>query len=116
MAKEEEGEGRGGTRIQREEKEEVGGGGTRRREEEEEEGGRWRRRKEEVKEEKGGGRQGRRRGRRWRRREVIDVLQQPKLILNGVGINIKLWPSLNAFRLMSDSLTPDQKVQIVDAF
>ena len=63
-----------------------------------------------MEEEKGGGGQGR------RSREVIDVLQQPKLLLNGVGISIKLWPSLNAFRLMSDSLTPDQKVQIVDAF
>ena len=46
---------------------------------------------------------------------LIDVFQQPRLLLNGVGIGIKLWPSLDAFRLMSDSLSPVAKVQIVDA-
>ena len=46
---------------------------------------------------------------------LIDVFQQPRLLLNGVGIGIKLWPSLDAFRLMSDSLSPSEKVQIVDA-
>ena len=45
----------------------------------------------------------------------IDVFQQPKLLLNGVSIGIKLWPGLDAFRLISDSINPDQKVQIVDA-
>ena len=34
----------------------------------------------------------------------IDVFQQPKLRLNGVSIGIKLWPSLDAFRLISDSI------------
>ena len=46
---------------------------------------------------------------------LIDVFQQPRLLLNGIGIGIKLWPSLDAFRLMSDSLSPSEKVQIVDA-
>ena len=46
---------------------------------------------------------------------LINVFQQPRLLLNGVGIGIKLWPSLDAFRLMSDSLSPAEKVQIVDA-
>ena len=46
---------------------------------------------------------------------LIDAFQQPRLLLNGVGIGIKLWPSLDAFRLMSDSLSPDEKVQIIDA-
>ena len=46
---------------------------------------------------------------------LIDVFQQPRRLLNGVGNGIKLWPSLDAFRLMSDSLSPDHKVQIVDA-
>ena len=41
-----------------------------------------------------------------------DVFQQPKLRLKGVGICIKLWPSLDAYRLISDSLTSDQKVQM----
>ena len=34
--------------------------------------------------------------------------------MNGVSIGIKLWPSLDAFRLILDSLNADQKVQIVD--
>ena len=46
---------------------------------------------------------------------LLDVFQQTRLLLNGVGIGIKLWPSLDAFRLMSDSLSPAEKVQIVDA-
>ena len=46
---------------------------------------------------------------------LIDVFQQPRLLFNGVGIGIKLWPSLDVFRLMSDSLSPDEKVKIVDA-
>ena len=45
----------------------------------------------------------------------IDVFKQTKLLLNGVSIGIQMWPSLDAFRLISDSITPDQKVQIVDA-
>ena len=45
---------------------------------------------------------------------LIDVFQQPRLLLNGVGIGIKLWPSLDTFRLMSDSLSSDEKVHIKD--
>ena len=46
---------------------------------------------------------------------LIDVFQQPKLLLNGVSIGIKLWPSLDSFRLVTDTLKADLKVQIVDA-
>ena len=46
---------------------------------------------------------------------LIDVFQQPKLLLNGVSIGIKLWPSLDSFRLVTDNLKADLKVQIVDA-
>ena len=46
---------------------------------------------------------------------LIVLFQQSKLLLNGVGIAINIWPSLDAFRLISDSFTPYQKVQIVDA-
>ena len=34
--------------------------------------------------------------------------------MNGVSIGIKLWPSHDAFRLITNSLNPDQKVQILD--
>lgn len=46
---------------------------------------------------------------------LLDVFQQPKLLMNGVHLGIKLYPSHNSFRLMSDSLKPTEKVQIVDA-
>ena len=46
---------------------------------------------------------------------LIDVFQQPKLLLNGISIGIKLWPSLDSFRLITDNLKADLKVQIVDA-
>ena len=46
---------------------------------------------------------------------LIDVFQQPKLLLNGVSIGIKLWPSLDSFRLITDTIKADLKVQIVDA-
>ena len=46
---------------------------------------------------------------------LIDVFQQPKLLLNGVSIGIKLWPSLDSFRLVTDTIKADLKVQIVDA-
>ena len=42
---------------------------------------------------------------------LMDVFQQPKLLLNGVSIGIKLWPS----RLVTDTPKADLKVQIVDA-
>ena len=46
---------------------------------------------------------------------LIDVFQQPKLLLNGVSIGIKLWPSLDSFRLLTDTPKVEPKVQIVDA-
>lgn len=45
----------------------------------------------------------------------LDLFQQPRLLINGVGISLKFWPSHNAFRLMSDAIVPDEKVQILDA-
>ena len=44
----------------------------------------------------------------------VDLFQQLRLLVDGVSIGIKLWPSLHAFRLISDSLNADQKIQIVD--
>nr|XP_022314419.1 uncharacterized protein F54H12.2-like [Crassostrea virginica]XP_022335830.1 uncharacterized protein F54H12.2-like [Crassostrea virginica] len=46
---------------------------------------------------------------------LLDFFQQERLILNGVGMTLKLWPSKNSFRLMSNSLQPDEKVRVVDA-
>ena len=46
---------------------------------------------------------------------LLDFFQQERLILNGVPLDLKFWPSKNAFRLMSDSLHPNEKVNIVDA-
>nr|XP_022294816.1 uncharacterized protein F54H12.2-like [Crassostrea virginica] len=46
---------------------------------------------------------------------LLDFFQQDRLILNGVGMTLKLWPSKNSFRLMSNSLQPDEKVRVVDA-
>lgn len=46
---------------------------------------------------------------------ALDLFQQPKLLVNGVSIGIKLWLSQNVFRLMTGSLEPNYKVQIVDA-
>ena len=43
------------------------------------------------------------------------MFQQPKLLLNGVSIGIKLWPSLDSFRLVTYTPKADLKVQIVDA-
>ena len=44
----------------------------------------------------------------------MDLFQQSRLLVNGVSIGIKLWPSLDAFRLLSDSINAEEKVQIVD--
>ena len=44
----------------------------------------------------------------------LDLFEQSRLLVNGVSIGIKLWPSQDAFRLITDSLTPNQKVQIVN--
>ncbi|XP_071144092.1 uncharacterized protein F54H12.2-like [Mytilus edulis] len=46
----------------------------------------------------------------------LDLCQQKRLVLNGVPIQIKLWPHKNAFRLMSPETNPDYKVHIVDAY
>ena len=46
---------------------------------------------------------------------LLDVFQQPKLLINGVHMGLKLYPSTNTFRLISDSASPAEKVQIVDA-
>jgi hypothetical protein len=45
----------------------------------------------------------------------LDLFQQDRLIINGVGLALKLWPSKNAFRLMSPSDDATYKVQIVEA-
>ncbi|XP_062588709.1 uncharacterized protein F54H12.2-like [Saccostrea cucullata] len=46
---------------------------------------------------------------------LLDVFQQERLILNGVTLDLKLWPSTNAFRLISASDSPNEKLKIVDA-
>ena len=43
----------------------------------------------------------------------LDLFQHSRLLVNGVSIGLKLWPSLDSFRIMSNSLNPDEKVQIV---
>ena len=45
----------------------------------------------------------------------LDVFQQNRLIVNGIGLSLKLWPSKNAFRLMSSDDGAAYKVQILDA-
>ena len=44
----------------------------------------------------------------------LDLFEQSRLLVNGVSVGIKLWPCQDASRLITDSLTPNQKVQIVD--
>ena len=46
---------------------------------------------------------------------LLDVFQQDRLVLNGVTLDLKLWPSKNAFALMSNSVQPKEKIKIVDA-
>lgn len=45
----------------------------------------------------------------------LDIFQQPRLLVNGVSIGLKLWQGHDSFRIITDSLTPDYKIQIVDA-
>ena len=45
----------------------------------------------------------------------MDIFQQNRLIVNGVSLALKFWPSKNAFRLMSDDEGSAFKVQILDA-
>ena len=46
---------------------------------------------------------------------LLDLFQQNRLIVNGVSLSLKLWPSRNSFSLITDILLPNIKVQIVDA-
>ena len=45
----------------------------------------------------------------------LDVFRQKRLIVNGVSLTLKLWPSKNAFRLMSGEEGAAYAVQILDA-
>ena len=45
----------------------------------------------------------------------LDLFQQPRFMVSGVEIGLKIWPRQNAFRQMSNALSPTQKVQILDA-
>jgi hypothetical protein len=46
----------------------------------------------------------------------LDICQQERLILNGVQLNIKLWPSRNSFKFMSGTEKADYKVKILEAY
>ena len=45
----------------------------------------------------------------------LDIFQQERLILNGVQLNIKFFPSENAFKFMSSDDPPEHKIKILDA-
>ena len=45
----------------------------------------------------------------------LDVFRQKRLIVNGVSLTLKLWPTKNAFRLMSSEEGAAYAVQILDA-
>jgi len=45
----------------------------------------------------------------------LDVFSQKRLIVNGISLTLKLWPSKNAFRLMSSEEGAAYAVQILDA-
>ena len=45
----------------------------------------------------------------------LDLFRQPKLLINGVHIGLKLWQTPDAFRIITDNLSPTYKAQIVDA-
>jgi hypothetical protein len=45
----------------------------------------------------------------------VDIFNQPRYLLNGVSLHIKLWQASNPFRLMASGNDPGYKVQIVDA-
>ena len=44
-----------------------------------------------------------------------DFCQQDKLLLNGVEVQIKLWPCKHSFTLLTSEDDPDYKISIVDA-
>lgn len=46
----------------------------------------------------------------------IDLFQQSKLLINGVSVGIKLHPTRDTFSIITDSITPDYRVKIVDAY
>ncbi|XP_060579279.1 uncharacterized protein F54H12.2-like [Ruditapes philippinarum] len=46
----------------------------------------------------------------------IDLFQQSKLLINVVSVGIKLHPSRDAFRIITDAISPDYRVKIVDAY
>ena len=46
---------------------------------------------------------------------MADICQQERLILNGVEIQIRLWPSKDTFRLVTTEDDPSFKMEIVDA-
>ena len=45
----------------------------------------------------------------------VDICQQNRFLLNGLQINFRLWPHVEAFRLMSAEENADYHVDIVDA-
>lgn len=45
----------------------------------------------------------------------VDIMQQSRFLINGMQIQIKLWPTESAFRLTCGSENPKFKVEIVDA-
>jgi hypothetical protein len=46
----------------------------------------------------------------------LDICQQERLILNGVQLNLKLWPSGNPFKFMSNTEKADYKIKIEEAY
>jgi hypothetical protein len=45
----------------------------------------------------------------------LDMFQQDRLVMNGVGLSLKFWPSKNPFRLLSSDENAGYKVEIVEA-
>ena len=45
----------------------------------------------------------------------VDLFQQSKLLINGVQMGLKFWQASDAFRIITDALALNYKVQIVDA-
>jgi hypothetical protein len=45
----------------------------------------------------------------------VDIMQQDRFLLNGMQIQIKLWPSESAFRLKCGGENPKYRVELVDA-
>ena len=44
----------------------------------------------------------------------VDIFQQNRLLINGVGLVLRLWPSKDAFRLISNEDDASYEVQILD--